>query len=56
MEFARQFTKEGDRMYLTYFENFAVNWIGTNFIVNFAANYFEAAEGRMIWSFDCRTE
>ena len=30
-------------MYFPYFENFVVNWIGTNYIVNFAENYPESA-------------
>lgn len=30
-------------MYFPYFENFVANWIGTNYIVNFAENYPESA-------------
>jgi hypothetical protein len=29
--------------YGPYIENFAVNWIETNYTVNFAENYFESA-------------
>jgi hypothetical protein len=34
------------------FENFAVNWIGTNLIVNFAENSFGPAVRRLTWSCD----
>jgi hypothetical protein len=29
-------------MYFPYFENFAVNYTGTNSVVTFAENYFES--------------